>query len=199
LIDLQLWDRARWKAVLYIWPIDANGEPWIAIAFENGEAGKAIFKAWRAKLGNIDEEERLRVSIITGVDRSNPHHYSVVVGSNLLESERGPKIKQFVTVSRIHRMTPSTSKNLAGFVERFERIGTYRLMPAQVDIKTGEYCPFPELAIQKCQMRICPAWKIAEHDPDGIGIFPDDKPVIPEGVVDPPVLKRLERKNRRTK
>jgi hypothetical protein len=197
LIDMPLWDRAKWKGVLYIWPVESDLEPWMALGFEDGVAARAIFTAWRAKFGEIDNEDRIRISILTGVDRLNPHHYSVVVGSNLVESENGPRIKHFVSVSRIHRVEPSTSRNLTGFASRFETTGTYRLMPGLIDFKNGKSQPYPDLAIQKRQIRICPAWQIEEHDPDGVGIFPDDKPIIPEGVLDPPVLKLLERKHKR--
>ena len=199
LIDLPLWDRAKWKGAVYVWPLEIDYEPWLALGFEDGLAAKAIFAEWRAKLGSVDKEDRIRVSILTGVDRANPNYYSIVVGSNLLESEGVPRVKQFVSVSRIQRMTPSTSENLTGFSNRFERIGTYRLMPAVIDLKTGKSHPYPDLAIQKRQIRIVPAWQIGEHDPDGVGIFPHDKPIIPEGVLDPPVLKLLDRKRRRTK
>jgi hypothetical protein len=199
LIDLPLWNKAKWKAVLYIWPVEMDLEPWMALGFEDGAAAKSIFQGWRAKLGGIDEQERIRISILTGVDRTNPSHYTVVVGSNLLESERNPRVSHFVSVSRIHRMEPSTSRNLTAFINRFERIGTYRLMPAQIDVSTGKCNPYPDLAIQKRQIKISPAWKIEEHDPDGVGILPADKPIIPEGITDAPVLKVLERKNKRTK
>jgi hypothetical protein len=198
LIDMPLWDKAKWKGVLYIWPAEMDFEPWMALGFEDGAAAKAIFQGWRARFGGIDKDERIRISILTGVDRSNPNHYTVVVGSNLLESERGPRVTHFVSVSRIHRMEPSTSRNLTTFVNRFERIGTYRLMPAQIDIRARKFRPYPELAIQKRKIRIAPAWTIEEHDPDGVGIRPSDKPIIPDGVSDPPVLKVLARKNRRT-
>ncbi|MGB9195850.1 MAG: hypothetical protein WCB53_02870, partial [Terriglobales bacterium] len=76
---------------------------------------------------------------------------------------------------------------------------TYRLMPAQIDLETGKCRPFDDLSIQKHKMRVIPAWKIEEHDPDQVGIFPHDKPVIPDGVQDAPVLKLLARRRNRTK
>ena len=197
LIDMPLWDKARWRGVLYVWPREVDFEPWMALGFEDGAVAKAIFRGWRAKLGDVDRDDRIRISILTGVDRSNPNHYTVVVGSNFLESERGPQVTHFVSVSRIHRMEPSTSRNLTAFVSRFERIGTYRLMPAQIDLRAGKSEPYPDLAIQKHKIRISPAWTVEEHDPDGVGILPHDKPIIPDGVSDAPVLKVLARKNRR--
>jgi len=91
-------------------------------------------------------------------------------------------------------MEPSTLNNLTTFANRYERIGTYRLMPADMNLNTGEYKVHRELAIQKRQNRICPAWQIGEHDPEGVGIFPNDEPIVPDGIEDPPVLRLLERK-----
>jgi len=36
-------------------------------------------------------------------------------------------------------MEPSTLNNLTTFANRYERIGTYRLMPADMNLNTGEY------------------------------------------------------------
>jgi len=198
-IDVPLWDKAKWKGVLYLWPPVLDLEPWLALGFEGSVAGRAIFTDWRSKLGSIDKQERIRISIITGVDRSNPTHYSVIVGSNLPQSEGGSRVKEFMSWSRIHRMEPSTLNNLTTFVNRFERIGTYRLMPADINLKTGEHKVHRELAIQKRQIRICPAWQIGEHDPDGVGVLPKDKPIVPDGLVDPPVLRLLKRKMEKKK
>jgi hypothetical protein len=78
LIDMPLWDRAKWKGVLYIWPLELDLEPWLALGFEDDVAARAIFAGWRVKLGEIDKEDRIRISILTGADRLNPNHYSVV-------------------------------------------------------------------------------------------------------------------------
>lgn len=194
LIDMPLWNAAKWKGVIYIMSHEMDAEPWMAFGFEDDAAGKSIFERWRARLGSNDKENRLRVSILTGVDRANPHAYSVVVGSNLIEREG---VKIFVSVSRVHRMEPSTSANLTGFRNRFERAGAYQLMPGYIDVKNHTYRPYPELAIQKRELRISPAWQIGEHDPDGCGVFESDSPIIPSDVSDPPILKVLQRKRRR--
>jgi hypothetical protein len=55
------------------------------------------------------------------------------------------------------------------------------------------------LEVQKRQVRICPAWQIGEHNLDGVGILPDDTPIVPEGDPDPPVLRLLEQKRTRAK
>ncbi len=143
---MPLWDKAKWKGVVYIWPQDLDQEPWVALGFEEGTAAREIFTGWRAMFGDVDQESRLRISILTGVDRAKVHSYSAVVGSNLVESRGNARVKQFVSVSRILRMEPSTLRNLTGFRDRFERIGTYRVMPALLNMKTGRCQPYPGLS-----------------------------------------------------
>jgi len=69
-------------------------------------------------------------------------------------------------------------------------------MPGYIDIRSQQYRPHPDLAIRKSEIRICPAWQIQEHDPDGVGIFDNDDPIIPADVSEPPVLKLLQRKRK---
>jgi hypothetical protein len=195
LIDIALWDKAEWSGTLYIWPMDLDEEPWVALAFKNVEAGRAIFKSWRDRFGEIDAEERIRISVLTGVDRLHPTHYKVLLGSNLLESAL--RVKEVVLSYRINKMTPDTSFNLDAFVTRLQRVGTYQLMPAQMVLDGSKYRPFPDLGIQKRQFNVRPAWRIEEHDPDGIGIMPGDDPFIPAEIQDAPVLRLLKRKRGR--
>ena len=165
LIDLPLWDKAKWKGAIYILSYELDEESWMAFGFQNDAAGRSIFEGWRARLGITDKEGRIRLSILTGIDRNNPHAYSIVVGSNLVERAG---VRSYVSVSRIHRMEPSHSINLDRFRQRFQRVGTYRLMPGYIDVSNQRYRPHPDLAVQKSDIRICPAWQIQEHDPDAI-------------------------------
>jgi hypothetical protein len=80
LIRLALWDRARWSGTMFLTAASESVPPVLAPIFQNGDAGRQIFAQWRKDLGPQDEEERLRVTIIRGVDRSNPHAYRVVIG-----------------------------------------------------------------------------------------------------------------------
>ena len=46
--------------------------------------------------------------------------------------------------------------------------------------------------ILKREFNVRAAWEIGEHDPDCVGIRPEDDPIIPEGQVDAPVLAVLK-------
>jgi hypothetical protein len=155
---------------------DLQEEPWIGLAFENAAAGKSIFEHWRSKFGMSDDGNRIRLSIVTGIDKANPHAYRMVVGSNLPVSENTPKAKQFVSVSRIQRMDAQSSTNVDTFRDRFDRVGFCRLMPAHLSFETGTQTPFFELSIQKKEIRIVAAWQIGEHDLDSMGVLREDNP-----------------------
>ena len=82
LIDILLWERARWAMTIYAWTEDPDAPPLIALGFKDEEAGKEIFQGWLNRLGRVDENDELRVSIVTDIDKKNPLSYKVVVGTN---------------------------------------------------------------------------------------------------------------------
>ena len=191
-IDIPLWDRARWRGTLVACRPDVP--PILALAFEDGQVGQAIFRAWKERWGNEDKDEALRVAIITGLSKRNPAEYAVVVGPNLPQMGENNK-KVVVSVSRIQRMSPDTSTNLDNFLAAYKKAGAFLLAPAQLtkDI-TNPQMPFVQLAIGKRQLDLRQAWQISEDDLDLIVFTDDDEPLIPAGVTDPPVNKALVRR-----
>ena len=189
-IDAPLWDRAQWRGTLFAcYP----GAPLIlAIAFEDGEAGKAIFRAWKDRWGDVDKEESLRVAIITGLSKQNPAEYAVVVGPNLRHMAKEKK-KVVMFVSRIQRMSPKISTGLDNFVAAYRKMKKFFIAPARISA-SGEILenPSAQFAIAKRQLDIREAWRIGENDPDILALHEDDDPIVPPGVTDPPVNKALK-------
>lgn len=184
-IDIPLWERANWRATLFACFQEAP--PVLAIAFEDEEAGQAIFRGWKNRWGDEDKDEAIRVAIITGVSQRNPAEYAVVIGANLHQLENDEKSVLFI--SRINRMSPKTSTNLDNFVTAYKKAGIFLFAPAQM-------LPRPQLlssqfAIAKRQLEIRQAWQIGENDPDIVVLDDDDVPIIPAGVTDAPIKKAL--------
>jgi len=189
-INVPLWDKAKWNAMAYICP--PNEIPGLAFGFINPDAGKAIFKAWRARLGKVDEEEYIKVSIVKGIDNERPLRYSVVIGIDP-EYLKGHSIKSFsFTVCRVHRMDPFTPQNLEQFLACYEERKSYVLLPAHYKNTTTLPELYPNLAIEKRKLRICEAWQLDEHDLDISALEPDKTPIIPPGIKDAPVLRAIE-------
>ena len=196
-VNVDLWNRARWVGTGYIMSPDSDDPPFLLLLYENQQAAMYIFSGWKEEVGPEDKDEKLRVSIITGISRENPAAYRVVIGANPNYSALDQR-SQVVIVSRVNEMKPKDSSNLDGFVEAYDKKKRYILVPAEPG-PNGIGWWAPELGIKKSELNIRPAWEIGEHDPDRVGINPDDDVIIPEGVANVPVLNVLERKEKQRK
>jgi hypothetical protein len=196
LINIPLWNRAKWNATLYLLPMELDALPLLAIGFADPDAGQAIFREWRSKLGPVDEHEQLRVSIVTGVSRERPFAYRVVLNTNLQLASR-QKVKEIIQISRTNSMNPSDSRNLDGFLNRLSRVAAYQMLPAWYKIDGKEPEIFYDLWIGKRVLSVRPAWQVSVNDPESIAIQASDDPVIPDTISDAPVLQVLERARRR--
>jgi hypothetical protein len=187
-IDIPLWDRAKWRATLFAWPPDSL--PMLGLGFEDGQAAQAIFQSWRERWGDEDKDDALRLAIVKGVSVKNPAEYAVIVGPNLrnISDHKG---KTILFVSRINRMTPTSTTNLDAFMAAYKIAGAFLLAPAEFG--SGAPTPFIHLAIVKRHLDVRQAWQIGENDPDASALEDDDMPIIPAGMVDPPVKKALAR------
>lgn len=193
LLDVNLWNKASWRGtgVVFVPPTKQN-PPLLALAFlfQNRDTCKQIFSQWNHELGDEDVEERIRVSIITGIDSDNPAAYRVVIGVNP-DWIKASDNSQFIMTYRINTMEPKDSKNLNQFVDFFDRLGFYILIPGYVSQDFASTELFWELGILKRQVLVRPAWQIGEHDFDLCGIQPDDKIILPKDVKDPPIMRAL--------
>jgi hypothetical protein len=197
-INIPLWDKAGWGGVFYIVAMyDLDEPPGLGLIFKDGVAGRSIFEELRKKLGSKDTDDRLRISIITGIDKEDPTAYELVVGTNLpaSDAERGPR--EIVFVSRVHRMDKPNPLNLKRFEDQVTRTKRYGVFPVQAPTREKDMEMFGDLAIMKKTIRIAPAWQVGENDIDSMAIRPDDNPIIPPETVDAPVLRLLDRRKRR--
>lgn len=196
LINVPLWDKGEWAATGYA--LGPSLEPVLVICFKNGEAGKQIFRELRSKVGEIDKDDQLSITIITGIDRKQPASYTVAISTNpklVMKSQR----KQVFVVSRRNRMDPSNSRNLNLFLDQYRQRGMYVIMPGRfVEGREGSD-GFPDFPIWKRELRVCPAWQINENDPDVGALHEDDDPIIPIGIENAPVLRALQRLGKRKK
>ncbi len=196
LIDIPAWDQAKWSGTFFMISPEDQFPPTLGLMFEDEKAAKAIFNGWRDRLGNKDEKDELRISIITGVDKNNPAHYRVHVGSNINAYEPLKEQSQFVMVSRNNSMTPDTDKNLKMFLAAYKKFGVFYLVPA---IQKGQSAPeiIRECFLFKRSVIVRPAWQIGDNDDDFIVLHSDDDPIIPTDVKNPPVTGALKRVRKR--
>lgn len=197
IIDIPLWDKAKWSGCGYMTTPDHSQRPIMIFLYNNMEYGKRIFEAWEEQFR--ENRFNIRISIILGIDKDHPNWYKVLVSPDLDGMLRGEndKGRYVMAITRCHLMQANTSTNLELFREEFKNRGVAGI--SAVEAVNGQLSNDPSkwypraIPIRKIVFR--EAWTIGEHDMDSPAIQADDNPIIPESrKEDAPILKLLERK-----
>jgi hypothetical protein len=191
-INIHLWDRARWGACAYAGYVDRP--PMMHLCFDDIQSGEKIFRGWRKRVGRVDVEGWIGLTIITGVDRANPSHYlvSFSVGEDYIASKSGPN-QFFTMVSRSKEMTPKDTRNLDVFLREFRKYDGFFLAPAGVsngNLVMPEH--LADLAIIKRKLNVIEAWTVGPNHPASASLHGVTDPVIPTGVIDVPFRRLLD-------
>ncbi|MHB8276146.1 MAG: hypothetical protein ACYDIA_00625 [Candidatus Humimicrobiaceae bacterium] len=189
LIREDLWNKAKWSGTAFVWSPDYS--PLISPMFKDIEAAQLIFDEWLIELGKDDKDDRLRITIIKGVDVNKPFAYRVIVGTNFIEKYYQDKINYLVLLSRVNTMIPSSDYNLKKFLENYKIFGNYSIAPSTFDDDVKNTKMLFGKKIEKSILNVRDAWEIGKNDRDSIGISPSDKPIIPDDKINPPVFEIL--------
>ena len=79
-LNLPLWDAARWQGLAYLLPRGPDDVPEMHFSFEDIEAGRKIFRGWLRTSGEVDSDDTIGLTLVTGVDRDHPDWYRLAVG-----------------------------------------------------------------------------------------------------------------------
>lgn len=192
-IDVPLWNKAKWKGFGFLLhPQEGLG---IILAFENIDAGIKIFKKWINRFGKVDKLDSIKITIIKGIDERNPYWYRVHISANIENNNLLQSNKLFTVASRIHEMNANSPENLNNLLGFFNRLKKYTLYPAKISQSGNDIKPFFEKGILKTSLIIKDAWEIGENDVDRVVIRRNDRPIIPNGNKNAPVLKILNQTN----
>ncbi|WP_152547730.1 hypothetical protein [Paenibacillus ehimensis] len=195
IINISLWDQAKWKGLLYLHTPDPNTPPILAPIFSNIEYGALIFQKWIEELGKNDKNNRIKVGIIKGIDKNNPFHYKIVFTEDIAQAVPDLEKGYFILPCRFHIMEPDNNTNLSNFIERIKMANfNYFLAPAFFNPKISNYDVKYDNIIKKNKIEIKDAWEVGENSWLSYAITIDDNPVIPATVQNPPVIKLLNLK-----
>lgn len=191
LIRPPLWDKASWSGTMFLTSPDPSITPILALLFRNPAAAGTIFSDWRAELGSIDTTNKLRVAIIRNISKTNPHWYRIALGTEPTAKAGEANISYFAVLGRVHTMTPETGENVERFLAAFAVSKKYLLTHARIDGRRAKVA-FKD-GFEKHQLVVRYAWEIGPDEIDAMAILPDDDPIIPQGVDNPPVVETLRR------
>jgi hypothetical protein len=195
IIDVPLWNNAKWQGFGFLFhPKEGLG---IILAYENIDAGVKIFDKWINKFGREDKLDLIRITIVKGIDESNPYWYRVHISANIEANNSSQSSNIFAITSRIQEMNATSPENLNNLLGLFNRLKQYKLYPAKISQSGSDIKPFFEKGILKTTLIVKDAWEIGENDIDRVVIRENDRPIIPDGNTNAPVLKILNQTNQR--
>lgn len=190
IIDTNQWDKAKWNGFGFF--LDKNGFN-IFIGYTYGEEGKKIFNDWIKKFGTVDSEEKIKITIIKGVDKYNPYWYRVHIGTDI-KKEDFKSGDIILSASRFHEMNATSPENLNNLISAYNYYKSFRFCPAEIVLNVNKINPFEECSILKHEISIRNAWEIGLHDLENVAIKKGDNPIIPKDINNAPVLEVLKRK-----
>lgn len=177
-INVELWNKAKWRAVFIIGYPDMP--PAFGLGFKNEEAAREIFTNWHERYGRSDEYEELRISIIEGDIPGEEPGYTVHINS-----DPDVALKRFkdaghefdddllMLIGRVHRMNPpAESKNLQMFKQFYRKFKTYFLIPVILSADETKFKPIFELGIYKGKILFRNVSDIKNGDLDSVAIMP---------------------------
>ncbi len=187
LIDIPLWNKATWCGTMFMF--DPTRGLTLALGFEDRDAADKIFKGLKVRLGDEDQDNKLRILIIRGINKEHPAWYRVTISTGLDRNAGSGKIIMMVTRQNV--MEAASTEGLDGFLAALKDTPDFLLVPAQHNRETGKSRIGFRLGIRKTELVVRNAWEIAVGEQDMIGLSPNDNPAIPDGVENPPCRETL--------
>tara|TARA_R110002049_G_scaffold298110_1_gene487641 strand:+ start:3655 stop:6888 length:3234 start_codon:yes stop_codon:yes gene_type:complete len=195
IINLHLWDKAGWNGIMFA-GYGPQYPPVLALIFRDDHVSKTIFSNWRAKFGQRDENDAIRLTLLRGIDAQYPTHYRASISKNFdFDDDKLDPSKKYMQASRMLTMEPLDSKNLDTFLADYDSKQCYILAPAVLDAD-GQPQIFTDLSIVKQKLYVRQAWEVGINDQDSMAIRTDDNILIPQNVENPPCQELMEFKRR---
>ncbi|TWO71561.1 tetratricopeptide repeat protein [Caenimonas sedimenti] len=163
-IDEHRWAKARWRGASL--SLLGPGEPPIlGLIFEDEDAARGIFLRWQERFGT-DQGKDIYVAIVRNVAPTEPHHYTILVTSNLPGDGKAAGV-----VSRIMRVPAKTAVHLDAFAQAYEEAQECFLAP--VVLRDGQPHLLMDVAILKRGLSIRNADDVGDHDVEFMAVGAD--------------------------
>ena len=134
IIDTNLWENAEWQGFGFF--IDSYGLG-VFIGYKNGSFGKKIFDNWIKRFGKEDKDEKIKLTIIKGVDKNNPYWYRVHIGLDIKKDilKSGDII---LSTARFHEMNANSPDNLNNLINAYNRFKLFIFCPAEMTLSANK-------------------------------------------------------------
>lgn len=198
MINVAHWDAAKWKGVIYLGDLENYSFIKIGFLFNNEDGARRVFQDLIDRVGKYDEEERIVLSFIKGINKERIYDYRVMITGKVKVPKNNDKNILIQMMTRFHEMNCKDDKNL-GILENVIKNKPNTkivILPMINDNKEQTIKPLWNYEISLKHVNIKNAYEISKEDYEATVIKKDDKPVIPENVTNAPVNELLEVKNK---
>ena len=188
--NMQLWDRAKWSGVGFIFDKWLREPPVLALLFRNVQDGKNIVKEWKER--QAEGKLGIEIQILKGINKDHPSWYRVCLAPEIPHADV-KEGRYMAVMCRKHTMTPSNTYNIDNFEQLLPRFGRCRLMALAIDDNNQIVGPYNiNEAIEVRAITIIDAWMVSINDNTRNAFEWDDEPIIPDGESETaPVLELL--------
>ena len=198
MINVAHWDAAKWKGVIYLGDLENYSFMKIGFLFNNENGAKRVFQDLIDSVGKYDEEERIVLSFIKGINRERIYDYRLMITGKVKVPKNNDKNILIQMMTRFHEMNCKDDKNL-GILENFiknQPEANIIILPMINDDKTQTIKPLWDYEISLKHVNIKNAYEISKEDYEAAVIKKDDNPIIPEGITNASINELLEVKNK---
>lgn len=188
IIKPRLWDKTTWKGIgFYMLP---DQKLVFSLVFKHENFAEILFDDLSKNISASKNADRLKITILKGVDGNNPAWYRVIISENL---ERYDNSKIITMINRQCTMTPQTDINLSKFISILNKLDCFYLGYSSTNSsKIKQPKNNILIKISKENLVIKDAWKISSNDIEKVMLYRDDDIFIPKEIANAPVLDVIE-------
>ena len=161
ILDLPLWEKSGWVGLMFMVYAPPT-PPVLALQFTDSTVAEAIFRGWRERVGERDTDDDIHLALIRQLPGHPSSHYAALLTANVREAL---KTNVVTTPSRVKILEPKTDRNLAAFLQAYDQVGVYYLVPGMVG-PDGQPKILSALAILKRNLRVVNFGDITNQDPE---------------------------------
>ena len=184
LIDVKLWDEAKWKGCGYLLARDYSQPGIMVLMYENIAPAIRIFEQWEKDFN--EKKLNLKVVIITGIDKNHPQWYKVLLTPDvkqILSQESNPQERYVISSSRFHLMNAVSDENIKMLQILYKQWGYIGISASM--IVNGQMSFDKDKRFNKVipvrNVEFVEAWTIKEIEVESVAILADDDVIIPKG------------------
>lgn len=196
MINVAHWDVAKWKGIIYLHELQNCIK--IGFLFDNEEGARRVFQDLIDCVGRYDEDERIVLSFIKGINKERIYDYRVMITGKVKIPKNNDKNILIQMMTRFHEMKCDSDKNIGILENVIKNVPDPQIiiLPMVRNHLEQTIKPLWDYEITLKHVNIKNAYEISKGDYEAAIIRKNDNPIIPENVKNVPIKELLEIKNR---